>query len=674
MKNFSAFLLLLLVLAWHGVASAATPPPAGAAPAAPSLAGALNPDGTLRPGAAGSFDARQFTMQTAPDGRPVFRPRQAKGAGDFRWADGFGLPNGTNGEVRAMLRVGTDIYVGGNFTAVGNVAANYIAKWNGTTWSSLGMGAGNGVDGSVYALAATGSGEVYVGGYFTQAGGVAANRIARWNGMAWSSLGTGAGNGVNGFVNALAVAGGGEVYVGGTFTQAGGILANYIAKWNGTTWSSLGTGAGNGVNCSDVVLAVSSNGDVYVGGNFTQAGGVAANGVAKWNGTAWSSLGTGVGNGLNGIVYALAVSGNGEVYAAGAFTQAGGLAANRIAKWNGTAWSSLGTGAGNGVNSNVSALAVSGSGEVYAAGIFTQAGGAAAKYIAKWNGTAWSSLGAGVNSYVNALAVSGSGELYAGGGFTQIGGVAANGVAKWNGTTWSSLGIGAGNGINGFVNELAVSGSGEVYAGGNLTQAGGVAANYIAKWNGTTWSSLGTGASNGVNGGVYALAVSGSGEVYVGGSFTQAGGVGTTNIAKWNGTAWSSLGTGLNNVTGALALGTANQVYAGGGFGGVGDNSKASVGFAIYDPAAVSAAAPAAAVAEALGLYPNPAHGTATVRLPSGTPRRPPRPDRRTGPRRALLPRPRGRRGPARPARAAGRGVCAALRQAGPAAGGGVGQ
>jgi hypothetical protein len=429
----SLWLLVLLLLHWPGAARATAGPPATGR----SLAEALNPDGTLKKGAVGSFDARAFRMGTAPDGRPVFRPASTKGAGDERWADGFGLPDGVNGTVFAVVRAGNDLYVGGDFSIAGGVVAS-VAKWNGAAWSPLGAGSANGMDGTVSALAVAGNGDVYAGGRFTRAGGVAASNVAKWNGTAWSPLGAGPANGVDGGVYALAVAGNGDVYAGGGFTRAGGVAASNVAKWNGTAWSPLGAGPANGVDGYVFALAVAGNGDVYAGGGFTRAGGAAASRVAKWNGTAWSPLGTGTGGGVySGAVYALAVAGNGDVYAGGGFGQAGGAAASRVAKWNGTAWSPLGTGFSGGLNDGaVFALAVAGNGDVYAGGGFGQAGGAAASNVAKWNGTAWSPLGTGsangVDDYVFALAVAGNGDVYAGGRFTRAGGAAASRVAKWN--------------------------------------------------------------------------------------------------------------------------------------------------------------------------------------------------------------------------------------------------
>ncbi len=191
----------------------------------------------------------------------------------------------------------------------------------------------------VYALAVSGS-DLYVGGDFSNAAGIAeADYVARWNGSAWSALGSnGAGNGALSYiVDALAVSGS-DLYVGGDFTNAAGIAeADYVARWNGSAWSALGSnGAGDGaLNGSVNALAVSGS-DLYVGGGFANAAGIAeADYVARWNGSAWSALGSnGAGNGaLNDSVHALAVSGS-DLYVGGEFSNAAGIAeADYVARW-----------------------------------------------------------------------------------------------------------------------------------------------------------------------------------------------------------------------------------------------------------------------------------------------------------------------------------------------------
>jgi hypothetical protein len=78
-----------------------------------------------------------------------------------------------------------------------------------------------------------------------------------------------------------------ELYAAGWFTAVGGDIANYIAKWNGSMWSSVGGGMDFYPNCLDVYK------DEYVAGEFTKARGKPARNIAKWNGTTWSTLGKG---------------------------------------------------------------------------------------------------------------------------------------------------------------------------------------------------------------------------------------------------------------------------------------------------------------------------------------------------------------------------------------------
>ncbi len=351
---------------------------------------------------------------------------------------------------------------------------------------------------------------LYAGGFFTTAGGVPANNVAKWNGTQWAALGKGMGD-TYPSVGALAVfkdGTGPALYAGGRFTTAGGVPANNVAKWNGTRWVPLTSGTSGGENNGVNALTVFDDGTgpaLYAGGKFTTAGGVPANNVAKWNGTRWAALGSGLEGNEFAHVTDLAVLNEGPgraLYAAGFFTTAGGVPANNIAKWNGTPWAALGSGISGGPGPFVSALTVFDDGTgpaLHAGGQFTQAGGVPAKGIAKWNGTAWTALRSGTNDNVYALAVFNDGTgpaLYAGGVFRQAGAIAASRIAKWNGTRWAPLGSGIGGTEFGLVFALAGFNDGTgpaLYVGGVFKQAGDILANNIAKWNGSRWAALGGG-------------------------------------------------------------------------------------------------------------------------------------------------------------------------------------
>lgn len=310
------------------------------------------------------------------------------------------------------------------------------------------------------------------------------------------------------------------LYAGGWFNTAGGVSVNDIAQWNGTNWSTTGTGSSGFINSMDAY-----KGNLYVGGLFDSIGGVSASNIAMWNGTIWSPVGKGIKAAQYGP-YAMAVY-NGYLYAGGAFDSADGKYIFGIAKWDGTNWSSLGTGiSATDEESGVFALVVY-KGELYLGGDFSFSGGT---NIAKWNGTTFSTVGGGAVGPIYALAAY-NGNLYAGGFVNLLGATQVNNIGAWNGTTWSTLDSGiSGNGGWATVNALA-SYNGKLYVGGAFDTANGRFMNCIAAWDGTTWSSVGSGI--GAGGSVDVMTVFNN-SLYVGGGFDSVGGVYAQNIAMWN--------------------------------------------------------------------------------------------------------------------------------------------
>jgi hypothetical protein len=417
------------------------------------------------------------------------------------------------------------------------------------------------------ALAVTPTGDLFLGGDFEQYNGVGATRLARWDGSIWRPFTSGPGNGLNDRSTAVAVAPNGNVYVAGWFYRAGGQPLYNLACWNGSSWSSLGLGPGSGINGSISALAVAPNGDVYIGGNFSQVGTVPANGVARWNGSTWSALSSSTGNGVSGWVRAMAVTPTGELYVGGQFGSAGGRTANAVAHWNGTAWDNMSGGIPNSNQSPTTwAMALAPNGTLYVAGGFDRSNAGWGPNVLSWNGSTWAALPSGYGpnavSTIVTLAVAPNGDLYAGGVFSRLDGQTIYNLARWNGTAWNALGSSPGGGLT----------------------------------NTSPWR-------------VNTLLVDPNGELYVGGGFPQAGGTLVNNIARWDGNAWSALGSGINGEVAAIARDATGKLYVAGNFGGVGDNSKASSHFAVYDPQAVLGTSSTTTL-PTLTLSPNPAHTT----------------------------------------------------------------
>jgi hypothetical protein len=419
------------------------------------------------------------------------------------------------------------LVLAGAFARLGGRSATGIGTFDPATreWSVMSLGlTGGGLQ--VYSMVTLPDGSLVAGGSFTRSGSLTLNRVARWGGLAWSAFGSG----LPATVYALAVLPNGDLLAGGDFSIAGGGPADLIARWNGTAWVPYAPGlalapSGAGVRA----LAVMPNGDLVAGGAFPTANGTSVGGIARWDGTAWTGFGTGALSGVGGAVGSLLVLPGGDLIVGGSFTRAGPLFnANSIAKWDGTAWSMLGTGMNAGPPT-VYSLARLPSGDIVAGGTFSSSGGVGVNYISRWNGTAWAAFGAGMNTTVRSVTVMSDGQLIAGGEFSTAGGNGAPFVAMWDGALWRMLG----SGLNSPVYSLLRTAGGDVIAGGPFTTAGGGPANRIARRSGGAWQPLGSGVNNYVN----AMVEMPNGDLVAGGLFTQAGGRSAFRVARWDGAA-----------------------------------------------------------------------------------------------------------------------------------------
>lgn len=254
------------------------------------------------------------------------------------------LGNGTDSTILAMAFVANDLYVGGNFHTTGGQTANYIAVWDttGKKWLPVMDGAINGMDAGVAALALASSGDLYVGGGFTKAGTVAANKIAILSAGKWQALGSGV-EGPNAIVSCIAFDPNsfGTIYVGGNFQSAGGMLAHNIATLKGNSWQIQSDQFTKGFD-KPVYTISSVGGFLYAGGEFAKFGDTSVNFIAQLQSRGGFSSSVAMGSGLDGTCYALAGSfifllllgnyGN-HLYVGGSFSEAGLKLSQNFAIW-----------------------------------------------------------------------------------------------------------------------------------------------------------------------------------------------------------------------------------------------------------------------------------------------------------------------------------------------------
>jgi hypothetical protein len=394
-----------------------------------------------------------------------------------------------------------------------------------------------------YSFAFDRIGNLYAGGYIDYDNDSSGRAVAKWDGLTWQPVGFG----INYSADALAVGGAGIVYAGGSFNNAGNSPVDNIAKWDGATWSPVNS---NAIRAAGPVVGMYSPapGDLYVGSVFSliynpqnfYVGRLFSN---TWSASRMEKAQNPFAEPVTPMLRALALVGSNSLFVGGTFTNLGGVTASNIARVSGTNVSTL----GSGCDGPVYSLAADPQGNLYAGGLFSHAGNTLANGVARWDGTNWSALGSGPPAYVVALAVDTLENVYAASVMSSNGPAGTNlTISKWNGTNWSFVAGGLTvitNSLPGGIVSLAVDGLGNIYLGATIISSSGVDTNELVRWDGSNWTALGSG----VNGHVASLLFDNNGHLFASGTFTTAG----TNAAY--GFAEAIVGTATNPPTLQLA-------------------------------------------------------------------------------------------------------------------------
>ncbi|MBK8699538.1 MAG: hypothetical protein IPN29_08345 [Saprospiraceae bacterium] len=314
---------------------------------------------------------------------------------------------------------------------------------------------------------ATATGALFddVGNLYVCGNGGLPYHLAKWNGTAWSDIGQSSWHSVS----TMEFDENGNLYAAwGEYDYGTSQWIYGISKYEGTSWTLLGMITGNnGVIVNDILC---QHDTIYIGGYFNNVGGVSANGIAKYANNTWTNLGAGLqtesyGITNGGTVHAMDTTSTGALIIGGYFTLANGVPCSNLVRYENGSWN---TTLFAGHNLDIYDILVSPLDTIYIAG-YNQYPSSLSP-VKKWSGTSWIELGDWSQStYVKDLEFDILGNMYCVGYFTNAGGTAADGIAKWNGQYWYDTGAGV---LGGYPEVITSDGNGSFAIGGSMHNYG----------------------------------------------------------------------------------------------------------------------------------------------------------------------------------------------------------
>jgi len=284
-----------------------------------------------------------------------------------------------------------------------------------------------GTDGVVYSLVTQPDGKSIIGGSFFAYNLSPRNCIARLGFDGSLDPTFNPGNGANDAITSLALTSGGQVYIGGSFTSYNGIQRTRLARVNsdGSLDASFNVGTGPGATIWATLLQ--NDGKIIAAGEFTSVNGFSRLHIARFNpdGSLDQSFDPGT-NGPNDTIWSAVLQTDGKVLIGGDFTTVGGLSRNHVARLNADGTVDTTFDPGTGTDGTVFTIALGVNSKIWIGGGFTTANLAPYSRFARLNadGSLDASFdpGTGADDTVYSIAPQADGTVYVGGIFTTFNG------------------------------------------------------------------------------------------------------------------------------------------------------------------------------------------------------------------------------------------------------------
>jgi uncharacterized delta-60 repeat protein len=346
-------------------------------------------------------------------------------------------------------------------------------------------------------------------------------------------------DGANDIVFAVAAQPNGQVLIGGQFTQVDSAAHNGVARLNanGSLDSSFTTNLTGAGFAGLTSLALQSNGKVVIGGAFTQVNGAARSNIARLNadGTLDAAFDPGAGVTDNGAYLdCVKLQPDGKPLIGGVFTNVGGVPRNNIARLTTTGALDTSFDPGSGANNEVSAIAIQPSdGKILVGGVFTTNNNLAHNRLARLNtsGSVDGAFNPDIDGSVLAIVVQPDNKILIGGTFTQVNGTSRNRIARLNkdGSLDTSFDP---PGPPQEVDAIALQLNGRIVIGGKFTSLDGVKAGRVARLNADGSLDTTFNPGQGASYTVYAVTMQPDGKVLIGGGFQTVDGISRNRIAR----------------------------------------------------------------------------------------------------------------------------------------------
>ena len=346
----------------------------------------------------------------------------------------FIISGGFSGYIHSTaLQPDGKIIIGGVFSAVSGTTRNNIARLNADGSLDTSFDPGTGANSTIQSTTLQSDGKIIIGGDFTEVGGVSRNRIARLNDDGSLDTSFDPGTGVDFELFSMTLQSDGKIIIGGSFNNVDGVGRNHIARLNtdGTLDTSFDPGTGANNNVSSVALQ--QDGKIIIGGEFSSVDGVSRIRIARLNadGSLDTSFDPGAG-GIDAIIWTIALQPDGQIIIGGEFFNVDGVGRNRIARLNTDGTLDTSFDPGTGANDIVWSISLQTNGKIVIGGWFSDVNGDTRNWIARLNsdGEVDSIFDPNANQSVYSLVLQSDGKIIVGGDFTEIGGESRDKIAR----------------------------------------------------------------------------------------------------------------------------------------------------------------------------------------------------------------------------------------------------